>query len=114
MRATLFGAAAVSLLTVSAAWGADLASPPMAPAPPAPFSWTSCYAGGNIGGGLGQKDLNDTAGILSPNTGFTSANLDIGGYLLGGQIGCDYQFASIGSSASKAWRRAAISAARPR
>ncbi len=93
MKATLFGAA-VSLLTVSAAFGADLAAPPLAPAPPAPFTWTSCYAGGNVGGGLGQKDLNDTAGILSPNTGFTSANLDISGYMLGGQIGCDYQFAS--------------------
>jgi hypothetical protein len=25
---------------------------------------------------------------------FTSANLNISGYMLGGQIGCDYQFAS--------------------
>ncbi len=93
MRATLFGAAAGSLLTVSVAFGADLAVPPVAPAPPPSFTWTSCYAGGNVGGGLGQKDLNDTAGILSPNTGVTSADLDISGYLLGGQIGCDYQFA---------------------
>jgi outer membrane immunogenic protein len=95
MKATLFGAAAVSLLTVSAAFGADLAAPPIAPAPPPPpFTWTSCYAGGNVGGGFGQKDLNDTAGILSLTTGFTSGNLDISGYMLGGQIGCDYQFAS--------------------
>src|ERR1700728_5140900 len=96
MRATLFGTAAVSLLPVSAAFGADLAAPPVARAPPSPppFTWTSCYAGGNVGGGFGQKDLNDTAGILSPNTGFTFANLDISGYMLGGQIGCDYQFAS--------------------
>ena len=93
MKVTLFGAAAVSLLTVSGAFGADLAAPPVAPAAP-PFTWTSCYAGGNVGGGLGQKDLNDTAGILSPNTGFTTGNLDISGYMLGGQIGCDYQFAS--------------------
>jgi outer membrane immunogenic protein len=92
MKATLFGAAAGSLLTVSAAFGADLAAPPPAP-PPLPFTWTSCYAGGSAGGGVGQKNLNDTAGILSPNTGFTSANLDISGYMLGGQFGCDYQFA---------------------
>ncbi len=91
MKASLFGAAAVSLLTVSAAFGADLAAPPMAPAS---FTWTSCYAGGNAGGGLGRKNLNDNAGILSPTTGVTSANLDISGYMLGGQIGCDYQFAS--------------------
>jgi outer membrane immunogenic protein len=94
MRATLLGAAAVPLLSVSVAFGADLAMSPAAPAPPQPFTWTSCYAGGNAGGGFGQKDVNDTAGILSPNTGFTSANLDINGYMLGGQVGCNYQFAS--------------------
>jgi outer membrane immunogenic protein len=43
---------------------------------------------------VGQKDLTDTAGVLSPFTGYTSANLDIAGYMIGGQIGCDYQFAS--------------------
>ena len=91
MKATLLGSAAVSLLTVSAAFGADLGAPP--PAPP-PFTWTSCYAGGSAGGGLGQKNLTDTAGILSPDSGFTSANLDISGYMLGGQFGCDYQFAT--------------------
>jgi outer membrane immunogenic protein len=94
MRATLFGATAVSLLTASTALGADLAVPPAVPSPPPPFTWTSCYAGGNAGGGFGRKAVNDTAGILSPNTGFSSANLDVSGYMLGGQIGCDYQFAS--------------------
>jgi len=91
MKATLLGAAAVSLLTATAAFGADLRMPP--PAPP-PFTWTSCYAGGNAGGGFGQKNLTDTAGVLSPTTGVASSNLDISGYMLGGQIGCDYQFAS--------------------
>jgi len=43
---------------------------------------------------VGQKDLTDTAGVLFPTTGFSTANLDIFGYMLGGQIGCDYQFAS--------------------
>ena len=38
--------------------------------------------------------MTDTAGILSPITGFTSANLDTSGYMFGGQIGCDYQFTS--------------------
>ena len=94
MKAILLGAAAVSLLTASAAFGADLGMPPAASAPPPPFTWTSCYAGGSAGGGMGQKNLTDTAGVLSPSTGFASANLDISGYMLGGQIGCDYQFAS--------------------
>ena len=94
MRGQLFGAATGSLLTITAALGADLAVPAIAPATPAPFTWTSCYAGGSVGGGLGQKNFNDIAGILSPNTGLATANLDISGYMLGGQIGCSYQFAS--------------------
>src|SRR5208282_515187 len=91
MKATLIGGAAFSLLTVSA-FGADLGTdmrfkaPPVAP----PFTWTSCYGGFHAGGSMGQKTLTDTAGVLSPLTGFTSANLDIAGYMVGGQIGCDY------------------------
>jgi outer membrane immunogenic protein len=92
MKAIILGTAALSLFTISA-FGADLG---VAPAPLAPpqFTWTGCYAGLSAGGGFGQKDLTDTAGVLSPLSGFTSANLDTSGYLLGGQIGCDYQFAS--------------------
>jgi outer membrane immunogenic protein len=93
MKATLFGGAAATLLTVSA-FGADLGLPPAAPTPPPPFSWTGCYGGGQVGGGFGQKDLTDTVGTFAGFSGFASANLDISGYMLGGQIGCDYQFAS--------------------
>jgi len=91
MKAILLGAAAFSLLTVSA-FGADLELP--APVSPPLFGWTSCYGGGQVGGGWGQKDLTDSAGVLAPITGFAAANLGISGYMLGGQIGCDYQFAS--------------------
>lgn len=92
MKAILFGGAALSLMSF-AALGADLGTnvPLKAPAVPASFTWTGCYAGLQAGGGFGQKNLTDTAGIIS---GFTTANLDIAGYMLGGQIGCDYQFAS--------------------
>lgn len=93
MKTILLGGAAFSLLTVSAL-GADLEMPINAPTAPPPFTWTGCYAGAQVGGGWGQKDLNDSAGIVSPLTGFTSANLNISGFMLGGQIGCDYQFAS--------------------
>lgn len=91
MKAILLGGAALSLLTVSA-FGADLGRPTPLPAPP-PFTWTSCYAGLSGGGGFGQKNLTDTAGVVSPLSGFTSVNLDTSGYMLGGQIGCNYQFA---------------------
>jgi outer membrane immunogenic protein len=95
MKTTLLGCAAVSFWTVSA-FGADLGTPMPYKAPPAPppFTWTSCYAGGHVGGGWGEKDLNDMAGVLAPLTGFTAVNLDTSGYVLGGQIGCDYQFAA--------------------
>ena len=95
MKAILFGGVALSLLTVSAL-GADLALPPSVPLPPAPppFTWTGCYGGLHAGGGFGQKDLTDTTGVLFPTTGLSAANLNISGYMLGGQLGCDYQFAS--------------------
>ena len=97
MKATLLGGAAASLLTVSA-FAADLGIPlaqPQVVIPP--FTWTSCYAGVQAGGGWGKKNLTDTVGILSNPAivpgGFSSANLDVSGYMLGGQVGCDYQFA---------------------
>ncbi|MDR3421593.1 MAG: outer membrane beta-barrel protein [Xanthobacteraceae bacterium] len=93
MKTILLGGAAFSLLTVSA-FGADLEMPIKLPTAPPPVTWTGCYAGAQVGAGWGQKDLNDSAGIVSPLTGFTSANLGISGFMLGGQIGCDYQFAS--------------------
>ena len=90
MRRILLASAAFSLLSASA-FAADLSPevPFKAPPSPPPFTWTGCYAGGQIGGGFGQKDLTDTAGVIG-----ASPNLDISGYTIGGQIGCDYQFGS--------------------
>lgn len=94
MKATLLGGAAASLLTVSA-FAADLGVPraqPQVAIPP--FTWTSCYAGVQAGGGWGKKDLTDTVGILSSLPGgFSAASVDVSGYMVGGQFGCDYQFA---------------------
>src|SRR5215813_2037697 len=61
---------------------------------PLPFTWTGCYAGGNVAGGWGNTDLTDTTGVVAASSGFTSASLSTAGYMLGGQIGCDYQFVS--------------------
>ncbi len=94
MKAPLLAVTAFSLLSASA-FAADLGPIPYkAPLAPAPFGWTGCYAGGNVGGGWGQKDLTDTSGFLVANGGPGAVSLGIDGYLLGGQIGCDYQFAS--------------------
>jgi opacity protein-like surface antigen len=95
MKATLLGGAAASLLMVSA-FAADIRIPPAQPQVVIPpFTWTSCYAGVQAGGGWGKKELTDTVGIFSDPSvaGFSSASLDVSGYMVGGQIGCDYQFA---------------------
>ena len=105
MKATLLAAGAFSLLTVSA-FGADLEIPLKTPPVPPPFTWTSCYAGVQVGGGFGSTNFNDSAGILSPFTGFTSANTNMSGVLAGGQIGCDYQFTPnwvVGVEGAAAW-----------
>src|ERR1700751_6153774 len=83
---------AVTMLTPSAvaALGAALGMPLKAPAPP--FTWTGCYAGAVAGGGFGQKDLTNSAGILAALPGTTSSR-NVSGYLVGGGGGCDYQFA---------------------
>jgi outer membrane immunogenic protein len=93
MKAILLGSVVASLLTVSA-FGADVGVPAFKAPVATPFTWTSCYGGGQVGGGWGQKDLTDTSGFLASLGGPTAANLDTSGYMLGGQIGCDYQFAS--------------------
>jgi len=82
--------AASSIVTLSqVASAADLprkmpVAPVMAPAP----TWTGCYIGGNIGAAWGRAEINAATGggISGTNTGFIG----------GGQIGCDYQFAGTG------------------
>jgi outer membrane immunogenic protein len=77
-KSLLLGAAYVALATAPA-FAADLpargpvkAPPMMAPA----FSWTGCYIGVHVGGAFVADSGSDTAGFLG-----------------GGQLGCNYQFA---------------------
>jgi outer membrane immunogenic protein len=88
-------ASAAVVLVVNPAFAADL---PTRKTPPAPvvapvssFSWTGCYVGGHVGGGWGQKDLTN---FSEPVLGAASPVADISGWLGGGQIGCNYQFAT--------------------
>src|ERR1700738_1887406 len=93
-------AAALAVTIAGPAIAADM---PLAEASPfaARFSWTSCYLGGHLGGGFAHKDMTDPVQLvqdsfLGPGStaGITTVSPAPSGVVIGGQIGCDYQFAS--------------------
>lgn len=92
--------AAAAMTTAGPALAADL--PVKAPAPfPERFSWTSCYLGGHVGGGFAQKDVADPVQLVQDSflfpgatAGVTTVNPSPSGVVIGGQIGCDYEFPS--------------------
>jgi outer membrane immunogenic protein len=100
MRKITFAAAtALAVIAAGTATAADLplkADTPFA----ARFSWTGCYLGGHLGGGFARKDITDPVQLvqdsfLGPGTtpGITTSSPSPKGVVIGGQIGCDYQFA---------------------
>ena len=98
-KSLLFQVAALVSSLATPAIAADL--PMKAEVPIAPvFTWTGCYLGGHIGGGRGTKDMTDPVQLVqdtlngAPSTvGVTTVNTSPTGAVIGGQIGCDYQFA---------------------
>ena len=63
-----------------------------APPPVAAFNWTGCYFGGNVGGGWARKHLVDRDGSFFVGINpFDAGTHKPGGFVGGGQIGCDYQ-----------------------
>jgi outer membrane immunogenic protein len=73
-------------------------------APPAPpivaYNWTGCHVGGHVGGVL--SDDRSGPGLLGNTISFSSV-----GFVGGGQIGCDYQFAPGWLRVSKVGRAGA-------
>jgi outer membrane immunogenic protein len=97
MRKLLLAGAAVSLLSIAGpAAAADLPIAVLAPAPV--FNWTSCFLGAHIGGGWVHQDISDPVALvqntfLGPiTTGVTTVQVSPNGLVVGGQMGCDYQF----------------------
>jgi outer membrane immunogenic protein len=89
--------ATAMLTAVVPAFAADLTAAP-APGAPVPFSWTGCYIGGQFGFGFGDDG---TTSPLGTSVSFTAT-----GFVGGGQIGCDYQFAPrwvVGVEGQAAW-----------
>jgi opacity protein-like surface antigen len=102
MKKALLTAVAISLTGVAgSAIAADL---PLSAPWTAPFSWTSCYFGAHLGGGWARKDITDPVQLAQDTvnialgggpitTGVTTVSVGPTGILVGGQLGCDYQFA---------------------
>lgn len=97
MKTLLLASAAV--IVSGAVHAADLPARMPAKAPlmaPASFSWTGCYIGAHAGAGWSHHtDFSDSPGstIIAP-TGDV-VRVDSGAdFIGGGQIGCDYQFAT--------------------
>jgi opacity protein-like surface antigen len=99
MKKTLLAAVAISVSGLAgSALAADLAlKTQSAPAPA--FSWSSCYIGMHAGGAFASKDMTDPVALAqvdavgSSSGGVTTANVSPSGAVVGGQLGCDYQFA---------------------
>src|SRR5258708_6992599 len=105
------GAVMKKLFFANAAFAALIAAPAMAAdmpiaAPPvykAPFSWSGCYGGFNAGfiGSLDRYDNSPSGAystILTPAQiaqGQTSRKPDVGSYIGGVQLGCNYQGSSV-------------------
>src|ERR1700694_4828624 len=102
MRKLLFAHGAMLAVTLAGpAIAADLPLKSDEPYAAPRFSWTSCYLGGHLGGGFAHKDMTDpvqlvqdTLGGADTTTGTTTVSTSPKGVVIGGQIGCDYEFAS--------------------
>lgn len=100
MRKLLLANVAAAAMTMAGpALAADL--PVKAPPFAAPFGWTGCYLGAHVGGGWAQKDITDPVQLVQDSflgagstVGVTTVNPSPSGAVIGGQVGCDYEFPS--------------------
>jgi outer membrane immunogenic protein len=98
MKKMLLAGAAVSIVVMAGhARAADMPAG-MSWTPVSAFNWTSCFLGAHIGGGWARKDATDPVQLVqdsflgSVTTGVTTTGVSPSGLLVGGQMGCDYQF----------------------
>jgi outer membrane immunogenic protein len=98
MKRSLLASTALCAVLAQGAFAADLPTmkgPPPAPVPPAAFSWTGFYVGGNIGGMWsrdGVVDLDPNHYGMIPGNANTLSPVGIVG---GVQAGYNYQISSV-------------------
>jgi outer membrane immunogenic protein len=80
---------ALGTFTFSGANAADLSLPLRAPPPPPARTWTGCYVGIEGGGALGNDRVTGNTG---PHSGTTVTTITASDGLVGGTVGCNYQF----------------------
>jgi outer membrane immunogenic protein len=91
MRRNLLASTALTTSTTLITGAALAANLPLkAPPPPAaiPFSWTGCYVGLNAGG----TSINVDHSLAVPTIGTFDSGGRSGGFIGGGQVGCNWQF----------------------
>jgi len=92
----LAGVAAMSAGIAGPVRAADIPLGYLAPVPI--FNWTSCFLGAHIGGGWAHKDFTDPVALVQNSVlgavtpGVTTVGVSSSGLIIGGQMGCDYQF----------------------
>jgi outer membrane immunogenic protein len=98
-----------SVLLGTPAVAADMAVKAMPMAPPVVYTWTGCYIGASGGGVWAHKVWNDRDQFSRFN-GLNRADHTADGGMVGGQIGCDYQFGRfvIGIEGSYHWVDASV------
>jgi len=85
MRKVLSVASFMVLTTAIPALAAEFAVKPRVIAPAPVQLWTGCYIGGHVGGAISQDTNTNRFG--------SSGSYSADGFVGGGQVGCDYEFA---------------------
>ncbi len=101
--------ASTAVLLSGTAYAADL--PPRMPAKApvvatAPYSWTGCYVGAHAGAGWARTGFSDPTGVNIAPIGDVVGVNSRAGFVGGGQLGCDYQFATnwvVGLAGDFSW-----------
>jgi outer membrane immunogenic protein len=95
-----WGAAGLALSAASPSVAADFPDMPVKAATFAQrFSWTGCYLGAHAGGAFQRNNATDPVGVVQDTlnggpitVGTTTTRVSPSGAVIGGQVGCDYQF----------------------
>ena len=102
---SLAGIAGLTLLAAAPAFAADLpVEMPVKATFAQRFTWTGCYIGMHAGGAWANNSVTDPVLLVQDNVnlggpgfttvGPTTVGVNQSGVVVGGQLGCDYQFAS--------------------